>query len=311
MGPRLQPARWPPPVREGDRVGVAALSGAVDPDELGKGLEALRRIGLEPVVADNCGSRWGVMAGRDDERLAAFHRLVADPSLSAIFFARGGHGLLRALPDLDWELLARHPRAWIGYSDVTPFLLQVVHRLGLVAFHGPMVAKDMARGLSTEEGISLRRALMGGLDLAYPLRAWERRGSAEGVLIGGCLSLLATLVGTPWMPPLGGAILFLEDVDEPVYRIDRLLTHLRLAGCLEGVRGVVVGHAGEPWDHGICDDWHRETFLALPGPLAFGLQAGHGIPNLTLPLGAQARLDGEAQELRIDRLPSGARSARP
>ncbi len=155
-------------------MGVAALSGPVDPARLEAGLEALRRLGFEPVLAANVLSRHGLFAGGDEERLAAFHRLAADPSLSAIFFARGGHGLLRLLPAIDWDLLRRHPRAYVGYSDLTPFLLEVVRRLGLVTFHGSMVAADLARGLRPEEEESLLGALAGRYPAEVPFSRWLR-----------------------------------------------------------------------------------------------------------------------------------------
>src|SRR5581483_4225618 len=182
------PAAVPPPLRPGGRVGVAALSGAVEPEKLARGLAALRALGYEPVPARNLTARHGVLAGSDDERVDAFHALIADDSLAAVVFERGGYGLTRVLDRIDWELVGRRPRAWIGYSDLTPFLLQVVQRFDLVTFHGPMVAKDLARGLGDAEIASLRAALA-GQSQAFPLR-WLARGDAEGTLLGGCLSLL-------------------------------------------------------------------------------------------------------------------------
>ncbi|HEV8630573.1 MAG TPA: LD-carboxypeptidase, partial [Thermoanaerobaculia bacterium] len=240
-------AAWPPPLHPGDRVGVAALSGAVDPEALARGLAALRELGYEPVPARNLGTRSGIFAGSDDERVDAFHQLVADDSLAAVVFARGGYGLLRLLPRLDWELMARRPRAWVGYSDVTPLLLRIVERCGLVTFHGPMVAGDFGRGLGADEVASFRAAVAGDRPLVYPLR-WLRAGAAEGPLLGGCLSLLAAVVGTPWAPRLDGALLFLEDVNEPLYRLDRMLTHLRLSGSLTTVRAIVAGYLGREWE---------------------------------------------------------------
>lgn len=248
----------PPPVRPGDRVGVAALSGPVDPDRLERGLAALAGLGFEPVPAANLGEREGLFAGGDRRRLDAFHELAADPSLKAIVFARGGHGVTRLLPAIDWDLLAAHPRAYVGYSDLTPFLLAVPARLGLVAFHGPMVAADLARGLSGEESASLLAALAGDYPRAYPLAGvrggapGDADGATEGAepagpLLGGCLSLLTALIGTPYQPDLAGSVLFWEDVAEPLYRLDRMLTHLRLSDSLTGIRAMVVGHA-EPAD---------------------------------------------------------------
>jgi len=292
-------AAWPPPLRPGDRVGVAALSGDVDAAALARGLEALRALGYAPVPARNLGRLSGVFAGGDDERLDAFHELAADHSLAAILFARGGYGLMRLLPRLDWDLIARRPRAWVGYSDLTPFLLQVVERLGLVAFHGPMVAPDFGRGLDAAELASFAAALAGRAQ-SFPVRSLVG-GDAEGVLLGGCLSLLAATLGTPWAPRLDGAIAFLEDVNEPLYRLDRMLTHLRLSGSLDAVHAIVAGPFGGEWEQAVAGagHWHRETLSALRVPVAYGLSSGHAVPNFTLPLGAGARLDGARGELRV------------
>lgn len=292
----------PPPVTPGDRVGVAALSGPVDAERLERGLAALERLGFQPVPAANLASRHGLFAGSDDERLEAFHALAADPSVRAVVFARGGHGVLRVLPRIDWDLLARHPRAYVGYSDLTPFLLAVVRRLGLVAFHGPMVAADLARGLGPREERSLLDALAGRLEgVRFPLSGWLRRGAAEGVLLGGCLSLLTALQGTPWAPDATGAILFWEDVDEPLYRLDRMLTHLGLSDTLPAIRGMVIGGC-RPTDTPGPDEAAgagrlAEALAAWAWPVAHGLEAGHYAPNLTLPLGAPARLDPDAGSL--------------
>lgn len=299
----IPPAQLPPPAGPGDRVGVAALSGPVDPERLARGLEALRRLGFEPVLADNLLSRHGLFAGSDAERLAAFHRLAADPALRAILFARGGYGLMRVLPGIDWELLRRHPRAYVGYSDLTPFLLEVVRRLGLVAFHGPLVAADLARGLSREEEDSLLGALAGCYPAEQPFLRWLREpvGEVRGTLLGGCLSLLTATLGTPFAPDLDGGIVFWEDVNEPPYRLDRMLTHLGLSGNLKNIAGMIVGHLGESQDpDGEPADWPSliaDGLARFSWPLAWGLESGHVAPNRTLPVGLPARLDGEARRL--------------
>ncbi|HTQ78608.1 MAG TPA: LD-carboxypeptidase [Thermoanaerobaculia bacterium] len=295
----IAPAHLPPATGPGDRVGVAALSGPIDPERLEQGMAALAALGFTPVAADNLASRHGLFAGSDGERLAAFHRLAADPDIRAIFFARGGHGLLRVLPGIDWELLARRPRAYIGYSDLTPFLHAVVARLQLVAFHGPLVAAEIARGLSAQERDSLFGALAGRYPAAEPLAAPVRAGAASGPLLGGCLSLLAATQGTPFAPDLSGSLLFWEDVGETPYRIDRMLTHLRLSGTLSGITGMIVGHISLGGFDGDAD-WPAlvgDALSGFPWPLAWGLPSGHAAPNRTLPLGLGARLGADATQL--------------
>ena len=293
----------PPVVRPGDRVGVAALSGPVDPERLGAGLEALRQLGFEPVVAANLAGSTGLFAGEDDQRLAGFHDLLTEPGLRAVIFARGGHGLLRLLPRIDWDLLARRPLAYVGYSDLTPFLLEVVRRLGVAAFHGPMVAVDLARGLDGAETDSLLGALAGDLPTALPVRCSAGEADCRGRLLGGCLSMLAATLGTGFAPSLDGSILFWEDVDEPLYRLDRMLTQLRLSGSLTGLRGMVVGEL-TPTDVGpepqptlpeIVEELARDHGWSV----AYGCPSGHCQPNLTLPLGLPARLEPDPGRLVV------------
>ncbi len=299
----IAPAQLPPPVLPGDRVGVAALSGPVDPTRVALGMAALERLGFVPVPAANLNARKGMFAGGDEERLAAFHELAADPSIAAILFARGGHGVLRLLPGIDWSLLAARPRAYVGFSDLTPFLLEVVRRLGLVAFHGPMIAADLARGQDAAEQASFKDALAGRFPVEQSFAETLRlgSGSGSGVLLGGCLSLLVATLGTPFAPDLEGAILLLEDVGEPAYRVDRMLTQLRLSGQLDRLAGLVVGHL----DDGLqplssASEW-RELFgdalSSFTWPVGFGHNSGHRSPNWTLPLGLPAHLDAAGRRL--------------
>jgi muramoyltetrapeptide carboxypeptidase len=300
-------ARFPPPVAPGARVGVAAVSGPVDPNRLDRGLRALAGLGFVPVTARNLSSSHDLFAGSDDERLDALHELADDDSLAAIFFARGGHGLLRLLPEIDWNRLGRRPRAWIGYSDLTPLLLGLVERQELVTFHGPMVAADLARGLSAGERASLLAALAGERGIVVSgtevlaTDSVKNLSSVEGVLLGGCLSLLAATLGTAWAPRLDGALLFLEDIGEPVYRLDRMLTHLHLSGSLRGVHGAVLGElrgSDEPQDRPSSLP-SRVAAVVPEGPVLFGVEAGHVGPNRTLPLGAPARIDLRTRSLTV------------
>lgn len=306
--PKFHP-RLPPPVRRGDRIGVAALSGPVDPERLARGTAALSDLGFEPVPAANLSCRRGLFAGSIRERLEGFHGLLADPTVAAVVFARGGHGLLPLLPHLDWGLLASRPRAFVGYSDVTPLLLAITRRLGWVTFHGPMVAVELARGLSREEEGSFLGALAGRLPRELPLGGAEGGEAVEGPLLGGCLSLLTATLGTPWAAELEGALLFWEDTGEPLYRIDRMLTHLELSHTLSRIRGMVMGHVAPPAEDPVestHEPRRHEPFgldavrrLAAPRgwPIAWGLPAGHEAPNLTVPLGWRVRLEPSVPRL--------------
>jgi muramoyltetrapeptide carboxypeptidase len=301
----------PPPVVPGDLIGVAALSSVADPDALDAGLRQLRDLGFEVQPARNLRADWLGFAGRDEERLAGFHELVAAPEVKAIVFARGGHGLLRVLPGIDWDLLARHPKAYVGYSDLVPLLLHVTTRLGIVTFHGPMVASDLDRPLDPSERDSLLAALAGRLERSLPCDCAPEARPLTGPLLGGCLAMLVATLGTRWFPRLDGSILFLEDVNEPLYRLDRMLTQLRLSGKLRRVKGMILGHLAA--ENGSDPElWlrlrERSTANGNGGLVAWNLPGGHGRPNLTLPLGAIARLDPTVGALVIDDGAQGRRA---
>ena len=302
----LRPVPMPPVARPGDRVGVAALSGPVDAQRLDAGLKALQGLGFEPVEAPNVRLRHGLFAGSDRERLDGLYHLTDDPGIKAIFFARGGWGVNRLLPHFDWPRLGRHPRPYIGYSDLTPFLYGVVRELGFASFHGPMVAADFARGLDGAEVASLLTALEGeSQDLE--LARCEPGEPRCGPLLGGCLSLVVSLLQTPWQMDLEDALLFVEDLDEPPFRFDRMLTHLRLSGTLKSIAGLIIGHLRaqdrpEPTNADgtvTLTDVLHDLSVDFPWPLAMGLSAGHTGPNWTLPLGASACLVPDELRLRV------------
>ncbi len=296
-------------LRPGDLVGVAAPAGPVDAERLARGVAELERLGFAVRVAEGVLDRTGFTAGSTQSRLAQLHGLLADPEVAAIVCARGGAGTIHLMPDLDRELIAANPKPIVGYSDVTLLHLEV-ERLGLTSVHGPMVARELADGEGAYDRGSLWHALTGegspyasGPDDLLPLAD----GTAEGVLRGGCLSLLAASAGTAWGMRGGEepTLLFVEDVDEKPYRIDRMLRQLRASGALQGVVGVVFGDM-----KGCAPGYHEEYLLedvllaALEGldvPVALGLSSGHTAhPNVTLPFGVPARLQCGAGEARFD-----------
>jgi muramoyltetrapeptide carboxypeptidase len=295
-------------LRRGDLVGVIAPAGPVDEGRLGRGVTELEALGFAVRVADGVLDRKGFTAGSLEARVAQLRAFLADPGIAALFCARGGAGAGWLLPRLDWELLKGHGKLLVGYSDVT-FLHLAFGGLGLPSLHGPMVARELADGTTAYDRASLWHALTGeGEPYAttpedlLPLR----EGSGEGLLRGGCLSILAAAAGTPWaLRPAGEpTLLFLEDVDEPPYRIDRMLMQLRASGGLDGVKGIVFGDMkgcapGLEADYTL-EDVVLEALDGLDVPVALGLSSGHtSSPGVTLPLGVRARLDCAGDEARF------------
>jgi muramoyltetrapeptide carboxypeptidase len=302
-------ARKPRALRPGDVVGVIAPAGPVDEARLGRGAAELERLGFAVRVADGVLERRRFTAGTVEGRLQQLHAVFADPEVAAVVCARGGAGTLHLLPHLDRRLLGENPKPLVGYSDVTLLHLEM-ERLGLTSLHGPMAARELADGDTAYDVKSLWHALTGegepyatGPDDLVPLA----EGRGEGVLRGGCLSLLAAAAGTPWAPVRTGepTILFVEDVDEKPYRLDRMLRQLRAAGALDGVRGVVFGDM-KGCAPGFHEDYALEEVLleALSGldvPVALGLSSGHTAhPNVTLPFGVRAALACAGGEARFE-----------
>lgn len=287
----------PPPVLPGGTIGVVAPGGAVRADALERGVAALAALGFDVRVGEHVLARERYFAGAADDRLADLLAMLDDPDVGAVVCARGGYGTAQLLPRLDPERVAARPKLVVGYSDVSPLLGWIVDHCRVVALHGPMVATDFAKGL-TKRAAERFAAL-----LASPAATWREPaaevivpGAATGRVVGGCLSSLAALLGTPYAVETAGAILFLEDVAERPYRVDRMLTHLRLAGKLDAVAGVVLGSFADCDGDG--DDVVREVFRAFfadaPYPVVAGFPAGHLSENLPLTLGLPMRVDGDA-----------------
>lgn len=315
----------PPPLRAGDVVRIVAPSSPFDPAALEKGLAVLSgRLGLRPRMRSDLGARRAYLAGDDPRRIEEWREAVADPDARAIFCARGGYGAMRILPAIDPAPLLERPKVLVGFSDVAA-IHAVLNRAGLATVHGPVVTQ---LGRAPEDALAHLRALLSAE--APRAGAWEppapgaglagtrsiRAGRAGGPLLGGTLAILAHLAGTPFFPRLDGAILFLEDVGEKPYRIDRYLTQLRLSGALSGVAGVAIGQLTGCDDEGVAAlDVVREAVLALGVPAVEGLPSGHEDRNLALPLGARATLvapgPGEEGPPRIlfDEWTSGRRRA--
>jgi muramoyltetrapeptide carboxypeptidase len=299
-------ALQPPALGAGDVLGVCAPSGAVDPEALARGISALELLGFRVKVPDGILDRRFHSAGTLARRAEELQGLFVDDSVAGIVCARGGAGATRLLPLVDVEAVLAHPKPFVGYSDVTALHL-LFGQAGLVTFYGPMVAREFADGradvasfLASVRGEEQRLVFEAGL---RPLRA----GLAEGVLRGGCLSLLAAAAGTPWALDSRGepTLLLVEDTDEPPYRVERMLAQLHAAGCLQGVRGIVFGEMPGCQPPPEADHRLEDVVLDVVGPLgipvAIGFNTGHTTgPCATVPLGVRARLDcGQGARLTL------------
>jgi len=297
-----QPRIKPRALKPGDTIGVVSPASAIDREHLERGVAALKMLGFRVKVSRHALDREAIVAGSDAVRAGELQAFFADPEVDAIFAARGGYGAGRILPLLDFDAIARTPKVFMGFSDATFILNALVGRAGMVCFHGPMVAMDFARGLSEASFDHLRRLLAGETaSFELPARAALRAGVAEGEVVGGCLSMVAAAIGTPYAPPFDGAVLFLEDTGEKAYRIDRMLVQLAQAGVLGRVAAVVFGALrppdGSEAEHRLIGECVAEQAARLDCPVLSGIEAGHGTANFTIPFGVRARVDAAARRI--------------
>jgi len=298
----------PPFLREGDQVAVICASGPLPEGALGPALESVEKMGLKPKAYPTCGLRHGYLAGTDEERARDVNDAFADEGCKGVVCARGGYGAHRLMGMVDWDAAARSRKPLYGYSDVTAFHLEL-NRRGLASWHTPMPGTEWRKGLGEYTSSSLRAALFGPLpgELANPPAApFETLvpGRAEGRLLGGNLSLVAATLGTPYEIDARGAVLFLEDIGEVPYRIDRMLLQLLQAGKFEDCAGVILG----PFTDSVPDDRKPSLSVAqvlgelLSGvgkPVLAGFQCGHVLPTASVPLGARVALDATAGAIRV------------
>ncbi len=305
----------PQRLRVGDTVGLIAPANATFlPVELDIARETLEALSLRVKTGAHLLDRHGYLAGRDADRAADVNALFSDPDVRAVLALRGGWGSARLLPHLDYAAIRRHPKVLMGYSDVTALLNAVHARTGLVTFHGPV-------GISTWTPFSVEHmaaVLFEGeaLTLANPVELREglvqvedrvqtiTPGRARGRLVGGNLTVLSAIVGTPYVPEMDGAILFLEDTGEAVYRMDRMLTHLKLAGLLGRIKGFVFGRCtdckpGEGYGALTLDEVFADHVKPLGVPAFRGSMIGHLDRQFTVPVGLPAEIDAEAGTIRL------------
>jgi muramoyltetrapeptide carboxypeptidase len=289
----------PKPLMPGDTIGIVAPAGPFERETFDRGFEVLQCLGYSTRLADGLFNRRGYLAGDDNQRLAQLNAMLVDPGIDAIMCARGGFGAMKIISHLDYVSIRRSPKAFIGFSDITALHQALFQRLGLVTFHGPMVTT-----LADADDASLASwsAWLAG-EAPKTISSSDKRtissGQGEGVVLGGNLATLCHLVGTDFSPAFNDAILIIEEINEPLYRIDRMLTQMKLAGCFHGLAGVVVGDFSGCGSTSDLDRLLGECFRELAVPMVAGFAFGHSKPNLTLPLGVRARLNADSGELRF------------
>ncbi len=302
-------------LRKGDVVGVVApASVTYETIEIDYAGDVIRALGLEPRFGANVSKRFGYLAGEDEARAADINAAFADPGITAVFALRGGWGSGRLLPKLDYAAIARTPKLLLGYSDITALLLALYARSGVIGVHGPNLLSDWNPFVVEV----LRDLLFEGKRVEYlphkpethSLATMEGRiqtlvpGTAEGELLGGNLTVLSSLVGTPYLPDMRGKLLFLEDVHEAVYRIDRAMTQLRLAGVLAQVSGLIFGEFKDiPPENGYGAFTLAEVLeqhcRAVGKPAFLGAAFGHVSRNSAIPVGITARMDATSGSIKL------------
>jgi muramoyltetrapeptide carboxypeptidase len=301
----------PPAVSPDAAIGIVAPASPAQAERIERGLAAMRSLGFQPKPGDNALESGPLyFAGTPAQRLADLHAAFADGSTSAVMALRGGYGSNYLLDGLNLEAIAGRPKPFFAYSDLTGVQLHLLDRLGLPAFHGPMLAADfyLPGGIHLD---SFRAALegepyrLGAAEGLRVLKSGSAQESVKGTLYGGCLSILVSLLGTPWEPRTEGTLLFLEDIGVKPYQIDRMLWQLRAAGKLAGVCGIVFGEMLDCASPGAAPDLVEQAIPSalsdFDGPIAIGLRSGHvSRQNVTLTFGVEAELTtGDAAWLTL------------
>ncbi|MFU8873080.1 S66 peptidase family protein [Micromonospora sp. SL4-19] len=296
----------PPVLRPGDTVMLVSPSGPTRPERVARGIELLTGWGLRPVLAPNAYARRGYLAGGDDLRAADLNTAFADPEVRGVICTRGGYGAQRVVDLVDMDVVRRDPKVVAGFSDITALQFALWRGARLAGVHGPGAAWLDDR-TPPRSAASLHAALMTSEPVTVAAVEEEDTyavrvpGRAQGRLLGGNLCLITASIGTADMPDLTGAVLLVEEVQEPPYKIDRMLTHLRRCGALDGIAGVAVGQfteCADGWDTTVTDVL-TERLGDLGVPVLGGLPIGHGVGQLTVPVGTPAVLDADAGILTV------------
>lgn len=283
----------------GDTIGIAAPAGPFDRSTFHDGISVLESLGFRVYWPEDIFEKAEYLAGSDTHRANLINSLFSDPEISAIVCARGGFGSMKTLSLLDVELIRNAPKIFLGFSDISALLSVIYLRCGLVTFHGPVVT---TLGHATKKTIeAMHNALSSSTNIEFKNKKGViiKPGIASGPILGGNLTTLCHLIGTPFVPCFKGHILLLEDTGEAPYRIDRMLTQMNLARCFDGIKGVILGSFTRCGDRGKLFKIVEGAFNSHGIPIMGGFEIGHGRTNATIPFGIKATLDTEAKTLRF------------
>ncbi len=299
----------PRPLKKGDCIGLVAPSSPTQVENVIRSKEVLEDLGFRVEVGESCYSRYGYLSGSDDLRAGDINSMFKEDSIHGIMCIRGGYGTPRILDKIDYAAIGNNPKVFIGYSDITALHIALNQICDLITYHGPMASTDMLKDFDsfTRESFINSITIEEFIGLVKNPRNHEIKtlvpGNTQGVLIGGNLSLIAATIGTPYEIDTRGKILFIEDIDEEPYSIDRMLTQLSLAGKLRDASGFILGDwnnclakPGEPSLTLI--EVFRDLITHLNKPTIFNLKAGHCKPLITLPLGIKVSLNANKGEIR-------------
>ena len=281
----------PEKLKNGDAVGIVAPASPFDEMKLKEGGAILESMGFKVTAGDMLSDVRGYLSASDAVRADQIHQYFADGDIKAILCARGGYGAIRILSKLNYDVIKKNPKIFMGFSDVTVLLTALYQKCRMAVYHGPMVAGLSDADRETRDAMKHILTFPGDLEFSFEHIKVLRAGKARGPVIGGNLTSLCHLAGTPYGMNFNGHILFLEDRGEALYRIDRMLMHLKLAGCLEGIKGLILGTFEECGHYGDIENLAEELLNETDIPILAGFEAGHGGRNLAIPLGVPAVID--------------------
>ncbi len=296
------------PPLAGGSIGIVAPASPFDSVKFETGLRVLKNMGFNPVVADSVRETAGYLAGPDPQRARLINELFADPEISAVWCARGGYGSMRILPLIDYDLVRLNPKPFVGASDATALVTTLYSRCRTPVFHGPMIVTLADADEKTCQSVCQTFSGTGSITIKAEPFEMLKPGAAAGKVIGGNLTTLSHLMGTPFEPDFSGHLLFIEDIGEAPYRIDRMMTQFKMAGKLSGISGLLLGRFSGCGPMEQIHSIMRSIFQDRDIPMLSGIPAGHGLPNLTVPMGVSATLDAE-QGLLTFRSPLFAKSS--